>query len=194
MMYYGFVPPDNRKFANVTKWLISAAAVYMAILGVAHRYWAFIILALIIIGVSFHRKEYVVSAAGVDIRDVFIVYRRRHIWRWPDVSSVFIDRKSKAPDVRLIFHSPKGNPREFIMEREDADAVIKLGRKMNPQIRILRPAEPDKAPEQEAAKQETPALQENHKISSEELAKYNRPDPRNVTIRKPSHKLKKTHY
>ena len=47
MMYYGFVPPDNRKFANVTKWLISAAAVYMAILGVAHRYWAFIILAFL---------------------------------------------------------------------------------------------------------------------------------------------------
>lgn len=181
MEFYGFLP-NQSKMSNIVKWLVAAAAVYMAILGVMQKLWAFIILALIVIGVAFHRKEHVINPMGVDIRDVFIVYRRRHLWRWREVRHVHIVENPDAPRTKVIFSSVDGKTRQFLMKTEEIDDIINLIYSSDPSTRITKGTDPfakqkKKAPEPPAAKR----------------PEYKRPDISKANIVRPDHKLKNKH-
>ncbi len=90
--------------------------------------------ALIMVAV-FHKKEHVVSEAGVDIRRSIFGMISDNRWKWSEISAVQPDYIGARPNTKVTFQ--KGSMlRSFLFTPEDADAVLKLAASMNPEMFI----------------------------------------------------------
>lgn len=179
MEYFGILQTKESTLSSITKWAVAAAAVYMAILGVQQKYWVFIIFALIVIGVAFHRKKQVINQHGVDVMDIFIIYKHHRRWRWRDVVRMHADCVAQAPNAVVLIASVNGKQRQFIMTPEDALASLELAKEMNPAIRAT------------IRKNTAKASKGGRKIPAEELASYTRPAPDKANIRMSNRRLKR---
>ena len=204
MEYYGIIPGQNGKVANITKWLVAIIAVFMGYKGVQAGLWYYIPLAIGLIIVAFFKKEQVISPKGLDVRRVFVVYTAHSIWPWEEITRVHANFESMKPGAVLTF-SRDNKKRQVIMRGEDARAVLKMGRKINPGLQV---EEVDASGVHKSyqynrdggkkndASEETVQLAENFAEVKEELARkadYSRfapPDPAKATVRRPDRSLK----
>ena len=211
MEYFGIIPGQSSRLSKVTKWFVAAVAAYMGFRGVQAGLWYYIPFALALILVAFYRKEQVLSEKGIDFRKVFVVYKTHSIWPWTEATRIIADYETMKPAALLLVYRGQ-KPRQIMMQAADAKAVVKLARKINPDIALetrdetgthkaynynrtgRKSKKSDQIPVSQA--EDFRSVKEALKKEQERaqrLASARRPDPRTANKIRPDRKLKGFH-
>ena len=115
--------------------LILAVGAVLLLLECESKQYIYIPFTALIMVAVFHKKDHVVSEAGVDIRRSIFGMVSDNRWKWSEISAVQPDYIGARPNTKVTFQ--KGSMlRSFLFTPEDADAVLKLAASMNPEMFI----------------------------------------------------------
>ena len=113
--------------------LILAVGAVLLLLECESKQYIYIPFTALIMVAVFHKKDHVVSEAGVDIRRSIFGMVSDNRWKWSEISAVQPDYI--GANTKVTFQ--KGSMlRSFLFTPEDADAVLKLAASMNPEMFI----------------------------------------------------------
>lgn len=116
--------------------VLLAGAVLLVYMELKSSQWFFFPLTILLIAAIFLHKEHVVSEEGVDIRYYILSFHTVNRWKWEEITAMQPDFKVEAPNVKIAIEKNRAVVRPFVFSRDDYLGVLKLAKRMNPDIFI----------------------------------------------------------
>ena len=114
--------------------VFAVGAVLLIIEFMSKQYLSLPFTALIMLAV-FHKKEHIVSKAGVDIKRSIFGMVSDNRWKWNEITAIQPDYIKDRPNARITFE--KGTMlRSFLFTPEDCRKIMELAEEMNPRMLI----------------------------------------------------------
>ena len=131
MIYKGIVKTRDTK-RKIYLLVGGFVILYMAYL---QRNWLYIMLAVVLMLAIFFKKEHIVSEKGVSIEYDLFGMKVSNKWEWNQITAIRPDFKKAKPNI-LLEIARDVTIRAFVFEEEDAWNVLKLAKKMNPDMYV----------------------------------------------------------
>ena len=120
---------------NERKILLVVVSCIILFLSYQMRNWLYVIMALIMMSAIFYSKEHVVNEKGVHIIYNFFGIKIPYSWGWDVITIVRPDYKKAKPNV-LMEIARDVTIRGFVFKKSDAEGVMELAKRMNPNIYV----------------------------------------------------------
>lgn len=149
MVYKGIIR-ERTKERKIFLILIGALTFYLSYRKENYLYMA---IAVLLSTAVFFQKEHLVSEKGVTIRYKLFGMTVNNHWNWDVITAIRPDFKKAKPYIFLEI-AKDVTIRAFVFKLEDAEAVMALAKRMNPDIYVddRSEAEREKAEEERNAK------------------------------------------
>ena len=114
-------------------------ALFLLVYEFRRGHLVYIPIGLLVLLACFFQREHLVSREGVDLCHLLFGLPSHSLWRWEEITSIYVDRKRAMPNVAL--HIKRGAAvRLFVFTPQDAQAVLDLAKECNPAIELGRMA------------------------------------------------------
>ena len=120
---------------NERKMLLVAVSCIILYLSFDMRNWLYFAMGLVMMSAIFYTKEHVVNEKGIHIIYNFFGVKIPYSWTWDMVTIVRPDYKKAKPDV-LVEIAKDVTIRGFVFKKSDAQGVMDLAKRMNPNIYV----------------------------------------------------------